>query len=68
MTIQEEDLSLQVADHESVEEEKARHIRELRLKEMFADAPKELQGIIDEAKAEPIEDLEALKPHDTQSV
>lgn len=57
MTIQEEDLDLQVVDGESVAEEKARHIRELRLREMFADAPEELKNIVEEAKKEPIEDL-----------
>ena len=59
MTIQEEDLNLEVIPAESVEEEKARHMRELRLREML---PPELHGIIDEAKGENIEDLEKLKP------
>lgn len=62
MTIQ-EDLNLEVIPAESVEEEKARHIRELRLREIL---PPELHNIIDEAKGENIEDLEQLKPSDDE--
>ena len=48
---------MEVIDGESMQEEKAKHIRELKLKEMFADAPTELKNIVEEAKKEPIEDL-----------
>lgn len=61
MTDQETDLDLQVVDAEVVSEAEEMHRREVKLKEMFADAPAELQGIIDEAKNENIEDLIDLK-------
>ncbi len=59
MVIQDDDqgVDLSVIDGETVEQEKARHLRELKLRQLFADAPEELKGVIDEAKKEPIEDL-----------
>ena len=64
MTDQETDLDLQVVDVNVVNDAEDMHRRELKLKEMFADAPAELKGIIEEAKKEPIEDLIELKKSD----
>lgn len=46
-----------LTDEEGVRAEKEKYMRELKLQELFADAPEELKGIVDEAKADPIDDL-----------
>jgi|GEM_PF-5134027 len=62
MTQQDPHIDFNIVDEDTAKAEKERFIRELKLKELFADAPEELKGIIDEAKAEPMDDLIYQKP------
>lgn len=51
------ELEFDIVDEWTLQEEKEKYTRELKLEEMFADAPDELKSLIDEAKKDPIEDL-----------
>ncbi len=61
MTQQEDDqnkeFDFQVVDEKTLKEEKEKYAREVKLHEMFADAPDELKNIVEEAKKEPMDDL-----------
>lgn len=51
------EIDFEITDQEGVQSEKEQYIRELKLQEMFADAPEELKNIVEEAKKDPIDDL-----------
>lgn len=57
MTQQDKEFDFEVVDQTTLQEDKEKYIRELKLQEMFADAPDELKKVVDEAKKEPIDDL-----------
>ena len=64
MTQQDPQIDFNIVDEETLATEKEKYIRELKLQEMFENAPDELKHIIDEAKAEPMDDLIYQKPAD----
>lgn len=57
-------IDFEVTDAEGVQSEKEKYIRELKLQEMFENAPDELKNIVEEAKNEPMDDLIYQKPLD----
>lgn len=56
------EINFEITDEEGVQREKDQYIRELKLQEMFENAPDELKNIIEEAKSEPMDDL-IYQPH-----
>ena len=62
MTQQDPQIDFNIVDEETLQTEKEKYIRELKLHEMFADAPEELKNIVDEAKKEPMDDLIYQQP------
>lgn len=54
---QDKEFDFDIVDGSTLQEEKEKYTRELKLEEMFADAPEELKKIVEEAKTDPIDDL-----------
>lgn len=66
MTQQDPQIDFNIVDAETVQSEKEKYIRELKLQEMFENAPDELKNIVEEAKTEPMDDLIYQKPQDEE--
>ena len=66
MTQQDPQIDFNIVDESTLQSEKEKYIRELKLQEMFENAPDELKGIVEEAKAEPMDDLIYQKPIDEE--
>ena len=62
MTQQDPQIDFNIVDEETLQTEKEKYIRELKLQEMFENAPEELKNIVEEAKNEPMDDLIYQKP------
>lgn len=66
MTQQDPQLDFNIVDEETLRTEKEKYARELKLHEMFADAPEELKNIVEEARKDPIDDLIYQKPQEEE--